>query len=69
MPFQRPLLVLSLEPCAAVPETVGGAAIAGAEPFAATTALGPDVALLLPSEFVAATATHSVWPMSAEVIV
>jgi hypothetical protein len=53
-------------PCCAVPEIVGGAVLTGGVGAGWTTAVGAEVALAEPAEFVAVTTTRTVEPTSAE---
>ena len=68
MPLQLPFVVESVWPSVAVPESVGGAVLAGATP--ATTPVAPDVAESLPQpeaqEFADVTTTRIVLSTSAE---
>ena len=66
VPDHVPGDAVSVWPCCAVPDTVGGDVFAGAVALAATTAVWAESAVALPAEFEAVTWTRSVEPTSAE---
>ena len=68
-PTHEPVAALSCWPTIGLPEIVGGAVLAGCPPLFATTAVGFESALALPSALVAVTRNRSVEPRSAETTV
>jgi hypothetical protein len=62
-PVQSPFVVLSVDPTVGLPEMTGGLMLTGTP--LVTTAVGLEVAVAEPAEFVAVTLTRSVKPASA----
>ena len=65
-PIHVPLVVVSVWPWAAVPETTGSLVFVGGPELEATTAVALEVAVVEPSEFVAVTLMRSLCPTSLE---
>jgi hypothetical protein len=68
-PTHEPVVALNCWPTIGLPEIVGGVVLAGCPPLVATTAVGFESALALPSALLAVTRNRSVDPRSAETAV
>jgi hypothetical protein len=65
-PVHVPLLAVSVWPTCAVPLMVGFAVFCGPAVAETTTAVASEVAVCIPSAFLAETTTRSLWPTSAD---
>src|SRR3954471_20937159 len=69
LPFQPPGTAVRVWPCWAEPVIVGGAVFDGGVEAPCTATVAFEVALVVPTEFLAATTTRSVPPTSPAVAV